>query len=67
MVATIGAMMAVGLILGILELIPILGIFFALVRFAIQTALGIFLAVYQPALTITYLYENGLEKPIDET
>ena len=63
MVAIMGVMMAVGMVLGILELIPVLGILFAIIRMIFQTAFGIFIAVYQPVLTITYLHENNLEQP----
>jgi hypothetical protein len=55
------ALMAVGLILGLLEMIPILGLFFTMFRALFQMAASVLLAVYLPVLTVTYLHENDLE------
>jgi hypothetical protein len=53
--------MAVGIFLAVLELIPLVGLLFAFLRFLLQTTASLFLAVYLPALTVTYLHENRLE------
>ena len=59
---TVVGLLVVGGVLGLLTLIPVFGVLVAMFKFLFQMASSVFLAVYLPALTVSFLHEVGSEE-----